>query len=117
MKKVAASIVLTLTAMCLALTYLWIDRSISLAYSIQSADAASDAMRKLEHVLEREWRDLPEAEVLRRLQATFPVGATGQVIVKKDGDVIWLDEIPFHIEKGRLKSIGARLRGWGRQSP
>jgi len=63
-------------------------------------------MRDLENVLEQEWRDLPEAEVLRRLHITFPAGARRQVIVKKDGDVIWLNEIPFHIEKGRLKSIG-----------
>ena len=63
-------------------------------------------MRELEHILEREWRDLPEGEVLRRLKTIFPAGVRGQVIVKKDGDVIWLNEIPFHIEKGRLKSIG-----------
>ncbi|WP_175691782.1 Imm58 family immunity protein [Burkholderia anthina] len=108
MSKVAAAIILTLTVMCLVLIYLWIDRSISLAYSIQGADAASDATRELERVLEREWRELPEAEVLRRLQATFPAGPRGKVIIKKDGDVIWLNEIPFHIEKGRLKSIGNR---------
>ncbi|MBU9465976.1 Imm58 family immunity protein [Burkholderia multivorans] len=28
--------------------------------------------------------------------------------VERDGDVVWLDEIPFYIEKGSLKSIGRR---------
>lgn len=106
MKKVTTVIVLILVVLCVVLTYLWIDRSISLAYSKQSADAASNAMRDLEHILEREWRDLPETEVLKRLQTIFTAGAREQVIVKKDGDVIWLNEIPFHIKNGRLKSIG-----------
>ncbi|KAG8154873.1 Imm58 family immunity protein [Burkholderia catarinensis] len=108
MNKAAKSIVLMLIVTCLVLTYLWIDRSISLTYSRQSTDAASSAMRGLERVLAQEWRDLPEAEVLRRLQAAFPSGPGGRPVVKKEGDVIWLDEVPFYIEKGRLKSIGSR---------
>ncbi|WP_392389099.1 Imm58 family immunity protein [Burkholderia multivorans] len=94
--------------MCLILAYFWIDRSISLDYSRQSEDAANNALRGLEHVLEQEWRGLPEAEVLRRLQAAFPSSSTARPIVEKDGDVVWLDEIPFYIEKGNLKSIGRR---------
>ncbi|PRH49231.1 hypothetical protein C6V05_07095 [Burkholderia multivorans] len=97
-----------LIGLCLILAYFWIDRSISLDYSRQSEDAANNALRGLEHVLEQEWHDLPEAEVLRRLQAAFPSSATARPIVEKDGDVVWLDEIPFYIEKGSLKSIGRR---------
>ncbi|WP_372507570.1 Imm58 family immunity protein [Burkholderia multivorans] len=29
-------------------------------------------------------------------------------LLRKRGDVIWLDEIPFYIDKGSLKSIGRR---------
>lgn len=108
MSKAATSIILMLIGLCLILAYFWIDRSISLDYSRQCEDAANNALRGLEHVLEQEWHDLPEAEVLRRLQAAFPSSATARPIVEKDGDVVWLDEIPFYIEKGSLKSIGRR---------
>ncbi|WP_155625070.1 Imm58 family immunity protein [Burkholderia multivorans] len=108
MSKAATSIILMLIGLCLILAYFWIDRSISLDYSRQSEDAANNTLRGLEHVLEQEWRGLPEAEVLRRLQAAFPSSSTARPIVEKDGDVVWLDEIPFYIEKGSLKSIGRR---------
>ncbi|MCO8592614.1 Imm58 family immunity protein [Burkholderia multivorans] len=108
MSKAATLIILMLIGLCLILAYFWVDRSISLDYSRQSEDAANIALRGVEHVLEQEWRGLPEAEVLRRLQAAFPSSPTARPIVEKDGDVVWLDEIPFYIEKGSLKSIGRR---------
>lgn len=103
---VAVSMILSL--MCLFLTCLWLDRSISLAYSREDAESADKAIRGLERVLEREWRGLPEAEVVKRLRATFPKGTAGNIIVKKEGAIIWLDEVPFNIENGKLKSIGVR---------
>lgn len=100
--------VVVLTVACLVLAYLWIDRSVSLAYSRQSAESTSSALHGLERVLEHEWRDLPEAEVLKRLQAAFPQEAAATSIVKKEGAVIWLDNVPFNFENGRLKSIGVQ---------
>jgi Immunity protein 58 len=106
--KVMVVITFILTSVCLVLGYLWIDRSITLAYSKQSAKSASDALRRVELVLAREWKGLPEAEVLKRLQATYPQGVGAEVVVKQEGSVIWLDDVSFHIEDGRLKSIGSR---------
>ncbi|MBN6733671.1 Imm58 family immunity protein [Burkholderia multivorans] len=85
MSKAATSIILMLIGLCLILAYFWMDRSISLDYSRQSEDAANNALRGLEHVLEQEWRGLPEAEVLRRLQAAFPSSPTARPIVEKEG--------------------------------
>ena len=104
--KIMASITFALAVACLVLAYLWIDRSISLAYSKQSFESTNNAMRRVELVLEREWKGLPEAEVLKRLKAAYPQEA--EVVVKQEGSVIWLDEVSFNIEDGRLKSIGSR---------
>ncbi|PRF08786.1 hypothetical protein C6Q01_12970 [Burkholderia multivorans] len=83
--KAATSIILVLIGLCLILAYFLIDRSISLDYSRQSEDAANNALHGLEHVLEQEWRGLPEAEVFRRLQAAFPSSPTARPIVEKEG--------------------------------
>lgn len=105
--KALAVALLTVTIACLFLIYLCIDRSISLAYSKQSAESAISALRGLEHVLEREWKNLPESEVRKRLEAAYPQGADSKAVVKEEGTVIWLDEVPFNLENGRLKSIGS----------
>ncbi|MHA6833783.1 Imm58 family immunity protein [Ralstonia pseudosolanacearum] len=86
--------------------YLWIDRSISLSYARQGEDVAIQTAHGLELVIEREWRGLPESEVLQKLNAVVAKGAGAKIVVKKEGDVIWFDEVRFNLEEGRLKSIG-----------
>ncbi|AQW32370.1 Imm58 family immunity protein [Ralstonia syzygii subsp. celebesensis] len=86
--------------------YLWIDRSISLSYARQGEDTAIETVRGLELVIEHEWRGLPESEVLQKLNAVAAQGAGAKIVVKKEGNVIWFDEVRFNLDEGRLKSIG-----------
>ncbi|WP_440071921.1 Imm58 family immunity protein [Ralstonia pseudosolanacearum] len=37
----------------------------------------------------------------RRVYATTP-----KIVVKKEGNIIWFDEVRFNFDEGRLKSIG-----------
>ncbi|MDB0527631.1 Imm58 family immunity protein [Ralstonia solanacearum] len=105
MKAVAAILVFAMGAV-VVLAYLWIDRSISLSYARQSERTANQSVRGLELILEREWRGLPEPEVLQKLNAVAALGAGAKIVVKKEGNVIWFDEVRFNLDEGRLKSIG-----------
>ncbi|MCD9230636.1 Imm58 family immunity protein [Ralstonia pseudosolanacearum] len=86
--------------------YLWIDRSISLSYARQGEDTAIGTVRGLELILEHEWRGLPEPEVFHKLNAVAAQGAGAKIVVKKEGNIIWFDEVRFNFDEGRLKSIG-----------
>lgn len=89
---------------CLVFAYLWIDRSISLTYAIQSADAGGAATRSLQRLLESSWSGMPESEVLAMLQTAadrFP----SEIIVKEQDGVIWFDDTRFGFEDGKLKSV------------
>ena len=93
---------------CAVLAYLWIDRSISLSYARQGAETANNAVRQLERLLEEEWRGMPEAQVLLKLQKAAARMPNAKVVIKKEEGVIWFDEVRFSLEKGQLSSIGDR---------
>ncbi|MBB6580183.1 Imm58 family immunity protein [Ralstonia solanacearum] len=86
--------------------YLWIDRSISLSYARQGEDTAIETVGGLELILEREWLGLRESEVLLKLNAAAEKEVRRKIVVKKEGDAIWFDEVRFNFDQGRLKSIG-----------
>mgnify|MGYP002813822862 CR=1 FL=1 len=86
--------------------YLWIDRSISLGYAIQSTETANNAVRRLEGLLQENWRGLPEAEVLQKLQKAATRMPGPKVVVKREDGVIWFDDVRFNFEQGLLSSVG-----------
>lgn len=90
---------------CALFAYLWIDRSISLSYLNQSIDASNVALRRLEDLLGNEWSGMLEKSVLEKLQAEAVRHPNEKIVIKKENDVIWFDEIRFSFEQGRLKKI------------
>jgi hypothetical protein len=90
----------------IASTYFWIDRSISLSYARQSADADSASTRRLERLLEAAWSGRPEDAVFKELQAEAARHPAGEVVVKREADAIWFGETRFTFERGKLKSVG-----------
>ncbi len=93
-------------AACAVFAYLWIDRAISLSYLQQSFATENNAVRRLQSLLEREWKGQPEAQVLLKLKNAASSAPQPQPIVKQEEGAIWFDEIRFNIEQGRLVSVG-----------
>lgn len=104
-KVMAAALVVSLLG-CAVLAYLWIDRSVSLSYARQSADADSASIRRLERLLGMSWNGMAEKAVIEKLQAEAARHPAENIVVKKEGDVIWFDETRFNFEQGKLKSVG-----------
>lgn len=88
------------------LAYLWVDRSISLSYARHDAESAIASLRGLELLLLDDWRGMSESQVLQRLQDSAARRPETRVVVKKDADAIWFDEICFKFKEGRLDHIG-----------
>ncbi len=104
------AVVVTLAA-CAALTYMLIDRSISMSYLDQSYVSENRSKIRLETLLSHEWRGAPEAEVLRKLEEAAARTTEPRPIVKKEGATIWFDEVKFNIVQGRLASVGDKKVG------
>lgn len=104
-KLMAAALMVSLLG-CVVLAYLWIDRSISLSYARQSADADSAATRRLERLLGIAWKGMPESAVLEKLRAEAARDPAENIVINKEADVIWFDETRFNFEQGKLKSVG-----------
>lgn len=90
---------------CGVFAYLWIDRSITLAYLSQSADSQADEIRDLKLLLASEWQDMPREKIMLKLQFQ---AARNKIIISEDhkNDAIWFDEVPFYFVSGKLKQIG-----------
>ena len=89
---------------CAVFAYLWIDRSVTLGYALQSVDSGSGAIRNLRRLLESSWGGLPESDVRAMLEAAaarYP----DEIVLKEDGGVIWFDNTRFIFEEGKLKSV------------
>lgn len=91
---------------CAVLAYLWIDRSITLSYTNQSMETSRASIRRFEYLLTSEWGGMPESVVLQKLQAEVARFPEEKIVLKKEGDIIWFDQIRFNFEQGRLKKIG-----------
>lgn len=105
--KVVLAVLALAIGLNLVLASLWIDRSISLAYMEASARSSDQAMRSLERLLEQEWKGLPEAMLLEKLQraAKQAQGGAG-ILIKKEGDIVSFDEACFRLNQGRLVRVG-----------
>ncbi len=102
---------------CAVLAYLWVDRSISLSYARQSAETSDNSIRHLERLLEEEWRGMPEAKVLQKLQNAAARVPAEKVVIKNEEGIIWFDEVRFNLVHGQLNSIGEPNGNSGNESP
>lgn len=103
-----ALVALLITAMlgCAVLAYLWIDRSITLSYTSQEVETSYDSMRHFEYLLQDEWRGMPEAQVLQKLQNAAARMPNAEIVIKKEEGAIWFDQVRFNIVHGQLNSVG-----------
>lgn len=90
---------------CMVFAYLWIDRSITLTYLNQDVETSNNAMRHLELLLEGEWHGMSENNILQKLELAAARSPNKKILIKKDGKIIWFDNIQFNFESGRFEGI------------
>lgn len=95
---------------CLVLAYLWIDMSISLTYMKQSYETERSAVENLQKLVASEWKGMPEAQVQKKLEQTAAQMPERSVVVKKEEESIWFDQVAFNIKQGKLDSVGKAAR-------
>lgn len=96
-----------LTVSCVLLAYLWIDRSISLAYLQASHEATAESRAQLAKIIDQEWRDLSEDDVLQRLQSNASKNPELSALVKRESteNLIWFGRTRFEFKDGRLIKV------------
>jgi Flp pilus assembly protein TadB len=95
---------------CLVLAYLWIDRSISLTYMQQSYETERSSVESLQKLITSEWKGMPEAQLQKKLEQAAAQMPERAVVVKKEDESIWFDQVAFNIKQGKLDSIGKSVR-------
>lgn len=95
---------------CVVLAYLWIDRSISLSYMQISYETERTSVESLQKIIASEWKDMPESQVAKKLGQVAAQMPQREVVVKKEEESIWFDQIAFNIKQGKLDSVGRENR-------
>ncbi len=91
---------------CVLFAYLWLDRSISLAYSDVSYEKYL-GFERLSFIVEYEWYGISEQKLLEKLKAVSARHPDERIVIFKDNesDVIVFDTIEFELNNGRLVRI------------
>jgi Immunity protein 58 len=95
---------------CLLLAYRLIDRSISLSYLEQYYETQRLSSETLQKLIASEWKGMPEAQVQKKLEQAAAQMPERTVVVKKEDDSIWFDQVAFNIKEGKLESVGKSKR-------
>ena len=95
---------------CLVLAYLWIDRSISLSYMQQAYETERSSVEILQKLVASEWKDMPESQVQKKLEQVAAQMPRRNVVVKRENESIWFDQVAFNIKQGKLDSVGKAVR-------
>lgn len=100
------STIVALLVACGALGYLWIDRTISLSYLIESARATEQARDQAIALLANEWRGQGQDAVLKRLTEAKKISKE-DVLLKRETDenIIWFGQLRFEFTGNRLSEI------------
>lgn len=93
---------------CFALTYLWMDRSITLSY-VKSSFMTNEILNKNFLILiNSEWIGIDKKEIVLKLNEIKNQHSHANFTIKEDNDgFIWFEDIKFQFELGRLKDVGS----------
>ena len=109
MRLLTVALVTAMTG-CLVLAYLWIDRSISLTYMQQSYETERSSVESLQKLIAFEWKGMTEAQLQKKLEQAVMQMPGRAIVVKKEDESIWFDQVAFNIKQGKLDSIGKSIR-------
>lgn len=92
-----------LSVLCTVLAYLWIYRSITLAYVNASVDSEVRNRIIITDLIENEWRGKSLNDIYKKLSAEVQRYPEKSIVLNKTAKTIELDELSFHFENNRLK--------------
>lgn len=64
-------------------------------------------MENLQKLMTLEWKGLPEGQLQKKLEGAATQMPDRHVVVKKEGSVIWFDQVAFNIKNGKLDGVGS----------
>lgn len=105
---VILSICLVLTSfLCILFAWLWIDRTITLAYVNASLDSEVRARNIITNLMESEWYGKDENYIYQKLRIEVKKRPEDIIILKKsdDGKGIDFDSFHFQFDNGKFKNI------------
>lgn len=106
MKKFISFVILFLCFLVLVLFYLWIDRSITLSYVESSFLTERRSVELLQKLIEVEFKGIPGDDLAKKFEILKKEIGFSDLLIKKEGDVIWVDQIPFELRDDKLENVG-----------
>ena len=93
---------------CVVFAYLWVDQSISNAYSDTSYEKTA-SLKSLKGLLEEEWLGMSEEALMTKLQIRVNNRPEERIVLFKDEEsgLVVFDTLQFRFESGKLKNIFA----------
>lgn len=91
--------------LCAFLTYLLIDRSITLSYVNSSMDSEVRSRVVIAGLIKNEWYGKKESEIYQKLKVEIERNPSMNIVMKKTEKGIDFDNFSFNFENGKLKSI------------
>lgn len=88
--------------------YLWVDTSLSYNYLLESpTECDSNSVELMRSLLEKDLLGIDEDKLMSKLETSLNV-TDSNIVLKKDMDkqIIWLENLSFQFENGRLKKVG-----------
>ncbi|AVS96575.1 hypothetical protein C8232_10205 [Paracidovorax avenae] len=105
--------VLILAILCLILLisnsifgYLLIDRSITLSYVRASQTGTARSLSILQSTLLHKWKGKSKKEITKEIQEISENSKALPIVIKDEGDTIWLDDVPLEFSEDQLVKIG-----------
>ncbi len=105
--KLAWTLVAVLFATCLALGYLWIDRSITLSYVHAGIRSTGEARDEATMLLAHEWKDMRADDVFVKLRKIKEQTKDVDTLLKREPTegVIYFGQLRFNFENDRLVEV------------
>ncbi|STQ74320.1 Imm58 family immunity protein [Hafnia alvei] len=99
-----------LSVLCTVLAYLWIDRSITLAYVNASVDSEIRTRIIITDLIESEWRGKSLNEIHQKPSTEVQKHPEKNIVLNKTEKTIEFDELSFFFDNNRLKKLSNRQR-------
>ncbi len=97
---------LILFASNIILGYFLIDRSITLSYVRASNASTARSLSILQLTLLHEWKGKSKIEIIKEIKKISDNIMIFPIVIKYEGDTIWLDDMPLKFSNNQLVKIG-----------
>jgi hypothetical protein len=72
----------------------------------QSYETERNSVETLQKLIASDWKGMPEAQVQKKLEQAAAQMPERAIVVKREDESIWFDQVAFNIKQGKLDSVG-----------